>query len=133
MDNHLRFRGIVEEEEENIFGLVAENLANYLGEQVDDISFNFEAIYRVNSSYATQKHFPRDVVVQLLSKKIKEDIIAKSYKSPFEINGKTIKILKELPKKVIHHRKEYRSLTEKLKNFKIIYRWEFPEGLSFFL
>lgn len=62
---------------------------------------------------------------------MKDDIITKNYKVPLEIKGKTIKILKELPRKVLQQRKEYRTLTEKLKNYKARYRWEIPEGLSF--
>lgn len=126
-------RGIPEERDENISEVVIDKLANFLGEQVDNISYNFEAIYRVNSNYASQKKLPRDVVVQMISRKIKEDIITKSFRETLEIYGKPVKILKELPRKVIRARRNYRQLTEKLKEFKIRFRWENPEGLSFLL
>lgn len=48
---------------------VIEMLARYLGEEVDDM-YNFDLIYRVNSSYAEKKNLPKDVIVQLLAKKI---------------------------------------------------------------
>lgn len=69
MDNCLRFRGIMEGKGENIFETMVENIAKYLGEQPEDVSFNLESVYRVNSGYATKHQLPRDVVVQVLSKK----------------------------------------------------------------
>lgn len=61
---HLRLKGIPEDKDENIFKVVVDKLANFLGEQSEDNSYNFETIYRVNSSYATQKQLPGDVVVR---------------------------------------------------------------------
>lgn len=109
MESHLRLRGIPENKDENIFEVVVDKLANFLGEHSEDFNYNFEAIYRVNSSYMTQNQLPRDFVVQII----------KSYREPLLINGKSIKILKELPGKVIYSRRAYRQLSEKLKNFKV--------------
>lgn len=127
-----RLRGVIEDKGGNITEVVADLLANYLGEQLEDMTLNLETVYRENSTVATQNKLPRDIVVQLTSKKLKEEIIAKSYKEPLEIEGKTIRILKELLKKVMENRKEFRPLTEKLKKLKIRFRWEIPTGLSFF-
>lgn len=71
-------------------------------------------------------------MVQLISRKVREDILNRSYSDPMEFDGKKIKILKELPKRLITSRKDYRPLSEKLKNCKMRFRWEVPEGLSFF-
>lgn len=92
-----------------------DKIATLLGEQPEDINYSFESIHRVSSSYAVQKQLPRDVMVQLISKKMKEDILSKSYKEPLEIDGKSTKILKELPRKVINSRRDYRLLAQKLK------------------
>lgn len=71
------------------------------------------------------------MVVQMISKKLKDDIFAKNFKEQLIIRGQPIKILKELPKKILASRKEYKILTEKLRNYKVRYRWEVPEGLSY--
>lgn len=132
LDCFLRFRGVIKEKGENISEKIIGVLADYLEEQVDEVAFNIESIYRVNSSFATQNKLPRDVVVQFSSKKMKEEIFHKAYKDPLEIEGETIKILKELPKKVIETRKQYKPLVDKLKKLKIRFRWEIPMGVSFF-
>lgn len=69
MESHLRLRNVPEIFLENTFDMVVELIAEFLGEAIDDIVFNFEAIYRVNSSYAQQKKQPRDSVVQTILKK----------------------------------------------------------------
>lgn len=134
LENYLRLRGVVEEKEENISEVVSALFAEYLEEQPEEISYNLDMVYRVNSKYATQNNLPRDVVVQITSKKIKEEIEiwAKSFKEPLEKEGKTIRILKELPKIVIENRKDFKPLTDKLKKLRVRYRWEIPFGLSFF-
>lgn len=53
---------------------------------------------------------------------MKEEILMKSFKEPLEWEGKMIRFLKELPKKVMESRKEFKSLTDKLRKMKIKYR-----------
>lgn len=64
---------------------------------------------------------------------MKDDIVTKSFKEPLEFEGKTIRIMKELPKKVLDSRKDFRPLSDKLKSLKLKFRWESPTGLSFVL
>lgn len=71
------------------------------------------------------------MIVQLLTKRMREDILRKHCKNPLEIDGKRIIIMKELSRQVLQERKKYRKLTEKLRLKNIRYRWELPEGLSF--
>lgn len=132
LDCFLRFRGVMEEKGENVSEKMTEAIAKYLGEQTDEVAFNIDTVYRVNSNYAAQNKIPRDIVVQFSSKKMKEEILSKSYKDPLELEGDQIKILKELPKKVIDSRKQFKPLTDNLKKLKIRFRWEIPIGLSFF-
>lgn len=82
-------------------------LVNFLEVQSDEIIHNFDLIYRVNSAFAEQKNLPRDVIVQLLMKRMKEEILRKHYKNPLEIDGKRIKIMKELPKKLPRNKEIY--------------------------
>lgn len=132
LENSLRLRGVIEEKEGNIGEKITKLIAEYLGEETEEVTYNLDQIYRVNSKFAIQHQIPRDVVVQFSSKKMKEDFLMKSYKDPLELERKTIKVLKELPKKVIESRKQYKQLVDKLRKLKIRFRWEIPTGLSFF-
>lgn len=78
MESYLRLRGIPEEEEENIYEIVLEKIAHFLEKQPEDISFNIEAVYRVNSNYVKQRKLLWDVVVWMIEKKMKDDIIEKN-------------------------------------------------------
>lgn len=132
LDSFLRFRGVIEEKDENVLEKMSTAIANFIGEQTEEVAFNIDTVYRVNSNFALQNKIPRDIVVQFSSKKMKEEILTKSYKEPLELEGEQIKILKELPKKVLESRKQLKPLTDKLKKLKIRFRWEIPNGLSFF-
>lgn len=132
LDNCLRLRGLIEEKGEDITEIVTGMLAEYLGEQTEGVAFNLDTVYRVNSNDAVQNKLPRDVVVRFTSGKMKEDIFLKSYNDPLEKEGKTVRVLKELPRKVMEGRKQFKPLVDKLKRLKIKFRWEIPVDLSFF-
>lgn len=55
LESNIRLRGVPEGEDENIYESIVEKLAQYLEESPEDISFNFESIYRVNSIYVNRK------------------------------------------------------------------------------
>lgn len=105
MKKYLRLRGVEEQRDESISQKATEILADFLEEQADEIEYNFEPIYRVNSEYAQKKNLATDVaryvVIRLLTKKMKEDILRKQSKEPLEINGKRILIMKELPSSIL--------------------------------
>lgn len=98
---YLSLRGVPELLGENIYQRIVDALAGFLNEQPDEIKDKMDLIYRVNSIYAEKKNIPRDVIVQLLTKKMKEDILREQYKTPLEIDGKMITVMKELPRKEI--------------------------------
>lgn len=50
--------------------------------------YNFDLIYRVNSQNAQKKNLLRDVIVQLLTRRMKEGILRKQYNEPLKIDGK---------------------------------------------
>lgn len=98
-------------------------------EQEEALEDELDLVYRVNSSFA-EKKLPRDVIAQFVTSRMKEDIL-QQFKSPLEIDGKRILILKEIPRKALALRKKYRTLTEALSKQNIKFRWELPEGVSF--
>lgn len=74
LDNCLRLRGVVEEKGEDIMEAITGLFVDYLGEQSEDVAYNLDTVYRVNSNFVTQNQLPRDVVVRFSSRKMKEGI-----------------------------------------------------------
>lgn len=106
-------------------------LADFVQRPPEEIDNICEGSYRVNSEYAKVKNIPRGVVVQLTSKKIRDEIFEKQLKAPLQIQDKKIRIMKKLPKEIIQRRKNYRKLIEELNSEQVRYRSLVPEGLSF--
>lgn len=55
-------------------------LDGFLREKLDGINDKIDLIYRVNSAYAEKKNLPKDVIVQLMTKKMKKDILRDNIK-----------------------------------------------------
>lgn len=47
------------------------------------------------------------------------------------IDDRPIKIFKEIPKRILKKRQNYKTVTEALKKNSIRFWWEFPEGITF--
>lgn len=62
-----------------------------------------------------QRRVPRDVLVNMLTKKMKDEILKLSFLNPMEVKGKKVIIMKELPKQLLVDRKIFRKLTDRLK------------------
>lgn len=75
MEPYLRFRIVLDTKNENIYKKVVELIANFIGGDQDEIEYNFEDVYRVNSLVAEQKGLPRDIVVKMVSKKLKFNFV----------------------------------------------------------
>lgn len=131
MDKQLRIRGLPEEKGENIYKKVAGIFSEFMEEQEEAMEDELDLVYRVNSTFAERKNIPRDVVVQFVTSRTKEDILRQQFKNPVEVDEKKILILKETPKKALILRKKYKRLTEILTKQNIRFRWELPEGLTF--
>lgn len=130
LDNFLCFRGIPEmkgEVRQEIINVLAEFLEK-TPEETDGLC---DEIYRVNSDFARDKKLPRDVIIKVLTNKMRNLILTKNTEEPMEVMGKRIKIWKELPKEVFQQRKKFKQLTEKLIQRKIRFRWEILRGVSF--
>lgn len=76
-------------------------------------------------------NLPQDVIANVLSKTLKEEILRQSYTKPIEYRNKKVLIMKELPKQLIEDRRTYKKLVDILKGKDKRFRWELPTGLSF--
>lgn len=70
-------------------------------------------------------------MIHFVTRNLKEEILKIQYDKPLEIDGEKIRIIRELPKKILLLRKDYRKLKDKLDGLKIRFRWEIPQGMTF--
>lgn len=127
----LRIRGLEEEEEEDVRDKVVNIMAELLELSPEEVESKLDHVFRIRSSYATKNKRPRDIIVNVMSKKMRDQIVLLSSKNPIEYKEKKVLILKELPRQVLAERKKYRKLTNKLKRKDVRFKWEMPTGLSF--
>lgn len=109
---------------------MAKVLTEYLEQPTEQIDQGIHLVYRVNSVFA-QKRLPRNIIIQFVTIRKKEEILWKQFYTPLEIDEKTILILKELPKKALLLHKNYKKLTDYITESNINFRWKLPEGLTF--
>lgn len=130
LDNYIRFRGVPESEKD-----VREEMVNIISEflemPLDDVERECDDIYRVNSDFARVKKLPRDIIVRVITHKMRNLIFNRHYQEPLEVLGNRIKIWKELPKDLIKQRKEFKKLIDKFRQEQMQYRWEIQYGVSF--
>lgn len=127
----LRFRGLEEEEGEDVRDTVVKLVAEILDIKVEAADKELDHVFRFKSWKTNRGKFPGDVIVNILSRRVKDNIIRQNKQNPIEYKGKRVQILREMPRQVIIERKSYRELTDKLKKQGVRFRWEMPLGLSF--
>nr|XP_016852855.1 PREDICTED: histamine H2 receptor isoform X2 [Anolis carolinensis] len=129
MEFQLRLRNIVEEPREDIRLTVVEILSNLLGCTEREMEEQMDRTYRVNTIYAKKNKTPRDVIVHLTRKVIRDEILKINNRKQIYFKEKKVAILKEQPSSVINRRRKYTPLTDELKKRKIKFKWEREEGL----
>lgn len=67
-----------------------------------------DQIFRLRSSDAEQKKLLKDALVNVLTKKLKDEILRQGYLNPIEYRGKKVLVMRELPRQVILERKSFR-------------------------
>lgn len=105
--NYLQFRGIEEEQDKDIRTKMAGLIAEFLNEETDRVEDKIDLVYRVHSTYAESEKFSRDVIIQFMSKKMKEDVLREHFQNPFRIQGTKIIIMKKIPIQMVQDRKGY--------------------------
>ncbi|XP_077157993.1 uncharacterized protein LOC143819831 [Paroedura picta] len=132
-EHTLRFRGLPDKDKDDIDirKFMIDGLAKLLNINAEYMEDQVDTVFWVNSVYAKQHKLPRDCLIQFTTRNIKDQILQEHYKTPFCVAGERIKILKEIPARLLRKRKDYNFLSTALKNKGIKYRWELPEGISF--
>lgn len=108
----LRMRGLPEEQGEDIREMVLNILSELTEKGSDEIQIGLDQVYRLKSKYAGRQEFPQDVIINCLSKTLKEEVLKQSYDNPIEVKGKRVSIMKELPRQVLLQRKMFKNLMD---------------------
>ncbi|XP_042302188.1 myosin-7-like [Sceloporus undulatus] len=127
----VKIRGLLEEKNEDLYEKLVPKIAQFLEKEVTTFQFEIDKLFRINSQIARQKGLPRDVALHFVRKQTRDLFLNKHNESPFQIEGQDLKVLKDIPARLLRRRREYTSLTTLLRREKIPYRWEIPEGLTF--
>lgn len=131
-ENCLKIRGLKEEKGENLYERLIPILAEYTEMQVQDLHWEINKMFRLNSAIAKEKDWPRDIVIYFLRKRMRDLILEMSYKKSLIVEEEELKIYKDVPKRILRRRESYKFLTVLLNKHSIKYRWEKLEGLSVF-
>lgn len=83
-------------------------LSEFMEERAEDMEDELGLAYRVNSSFVEKRNIPRDIVIQFVTSGTIDDFLRQQFKTPLEIGGKKILILKEIPKKALLYWKKYK-------------------------
>ncbi|XP_042303174.1 trichohyalin-like [Sceloporus undulatus] len=130
-EKYVKIRGLPEEKDEKLEEVLIPEIAKFL--EKDPIFFDDEVdnIYRVNSQVAKQKGLPRDVAVSFVRKRTRDLFLSKHNETSFMYKNLELKILKDIPGRILRKRREYNGLTTFLRKEGLPYRWEAPEGVTF--
>lgn len=94
----LRVRGLEEKEEENVRYKVINVVAELLELNPEEIDKRLDYVFRLQSPYVNKEKIPRDIIVNVTSKQLKDQIIQQSLQNPIEYKGRKVMILRELPR-----------------------------------
>lgn len=102
---------------------MVEILAELLQQEPEWLDDKIDLDYRVRFSYAQRRNLSRDVIIQFLTKKMKEVILCEQFQNLFKVQFTKIIVMKELPRKMVQERKGFKKLTDKLRKQKIRFHW----------
>ncbi|CAI5781958.1 Hypothetical predicted protein [Podarcis lilfordi] len=131
---NLKFRGVEEEINENIKGKMIRELAKWLEIKEEEVACTVESAFRirVKPQQLKLKKSPGDCLMIFNSIEMKNMILRTSYRKKLIIENRTIIIYKEIPIRLLGKRQGYRQIVSVLQRNNIQYRWEFPEGITFY-
>nr|XP_016854741.1 PREDICTED: RING finger protein 214-like [Anolis carolinensis] len=75
MEYQLRFRNIKEEANEEIKLIIVKLLADMLQRTEQDMENEIDRTYRIHTNYSKRNKAPRDVIVHLVKKRIRDEIL----------------------------------------------------------
>ncbi|XP_070587150.1 uncharacterized protein PF3D7_1120000-like [Erythrolamprus reginae] len=126
----LRFQNVIEEKDEDLKAIMADITGKILQMDPDDIKREIDEVFRISNSYIRRFNLPREIHIKFVRKSLRDDILHWSRAGQLQHQGKEIKILKQIPRRVRETRRDYHFLTKLLIKENITFRWLIPQGLS---
>ncbi|XP_067320907.1 uncharacterized protein PF3D7_1120000-like [Anolis sagrei] len=128
-ETQLRFRNVIEEEEDNIREVIVDMIAQLTKKKRTDAETEVDRVFRIQTTHSRKFKTPKDIIVQLTKKNTRDEILREHSKSPLQYKGNRIVILKQIPISVLERRRNYNFLTDELKRRNLRFKWEKREGL----
>ncbi|XP_077778958.1 uncharacterized protein LOC144326281 [Podarcis muralis] len=131
---NLKFRGVPEEANENVREKMIGELSKWLEVEEEEVADTIDKAFRIRGKMqqAKSKKLAGDCLVVFNSIEMKNMILRLSYKKNLTIEGRPIVIYKEIPIRFLRKRDGYRQIASVLRRNAISYRWDFPEGITFY-
>ncbi|XP_042316890.1 uncharacterized protein LOC121927254 isoform X2 [Sceloporus undulatus] len=129
-ENSLKIRGLKEQKQENLYDYLLPAIAEYMEIPYQDLLKDVNKLFRVNFIIAKEKSLPRNVVISFVRKKVRDELLFLSYGNPLEVEGSELKFFKDIPKRILQKRGNYKFITINLNKYKVLYKWEKLEGIS---
>ncbi|XP_048339273.1 uncharacterized protein LOC125425739 [Sphaerodactylus townsendi] len=131
-ETYLRIRGLPEMDNENLLKRILPLLQQVWSLEEDDAVREIDRLYRVNSKIARDKKLPRDIIINCVRKSLRDEILRYHAATNIQLEGTNLIILKEIPTAIRRKRKDYNNLADTLRINNVKFRWNIPEGLSFY-
>lgn len=127
-ENNLRIRSVPEIDNENLTEYLTKEFTQFwpLEEEKD---FKIVSAFRLGKG--GRKIKSRDCLISLRTREERDKILSAHFKTPLEIQESRLEIYKDIPKHLLELRVNYGDLVQLLRSNRIIFRWEFPQGISF--
>uniref|UniRef100_A0ACB8FIK2 Uncharacterized protein n=1 Tax=Sphaerodactylus townsendi TaxID=933632 RepID=A0ACB8FIK2_9SAUR len=85
-ERFLRFRKIPEQDKEDLTARMVEILAEFTGRMAKDVELEIDETCRVNSKIVKEKNLPRDVIVTLMRKAFRNEILHRHYDGRLKVD-----------------------------------------------
>ncbi|XP_053229024.1 glutamic acid-rich protein-like [Podarcis raffonei] len=133
-EQNLRLRSMPEVQGENLREKLTLEIAQWLGMEVEEVRKTIQNVFRIKTRSAKAKKFPGDCLIIFKHTEIKNLILQKNREKRLIIiiDGNFIIIFRDVPLRLLKKRDHYKPLTQILRKNQIEFKWEFPEGISFF-
>lgn len=131
-ETNLRLRQIPEVQNENIKERLVKEIAQWMEVEEEDVARTIINAYRMKIKTNKARKYPGDCLVTFKDREMRNLVLQRNREKRLYIDGHYIILFKDIPIRLLKRRESYKPLVQLLKKNRIDFRWEFPEGVSFF-
>nr|XP_028576234.1 E3 ubiquitin-protein ligase TRIM39-like [Podarcis muralis] len=126
---NLRIRAVPEAEKDNLVDFLMQEIADFWKSDLEKGEIKIVRAFRLGGG--GKKNRVRDCLITLRTKEERDKILSLHFQKTLVIHQSRVEIFKDIPKYLLDLRSDYRDLVGLLRSNRIVFRWEFPQGLSF--